>query len=151
MNATKSAMQAILLWAIILTLPACAGIPMPASGIQPLAQQQLITGVYSALNGGQPVAWVFQHSSDLHNLMQDVVDQVAELARVNGENAILADLNTKSADRVTELEAALLIYADMSNWSVRSLLPEDYAEPDEWLGPEIPGYTIARRALERDA
>jgi len=38
---------------------------------------------------------------------RELVALRAELARVNGENAILADLNTKSADRIAELGRAI--------------------------------------------
>jgi hypothetical protein len=45
------------------------------------------------------------------------------------------------------LTKALEIYQDPGNWSVRSLLPEDIRDTDEWLGPVIPGYKIAGDTL----
>jgi len=87
--------------------------------------------------------------AEVAELKRQLAELEAQLAQANEMFGQLEMNNVDVRMYATKLEAALLIYADMTNWSVRSLLPEDYAEPDEWIGPEIPGYAIARHALER--
>jgi hypothetical protein len=69
MKAIRETIVQATLILLVFNLSGCAGMPMPTSGFQPLTQQQLVTGVYSALSGSQPVAFLFQHSSGLRIVM----------------------------------------------------------------------------------
>jgi len=44
---------------LVFTLFGCSGIPMPASGYQPMTQSQIVAGVYAVFSGQQPIAWLF--------------------------------------------------------------------------------------------
>jgi len=93
----------------------------------------------------------FVSIDDVNDVIQERDDEIQRLSKkLEDKNLLVSILLMKEEllrRQYTIMMNALEIYQNPANWSIRSLLPEDIRDTDEWIGPEIPGWYIAKKAI----